>query len=244
MFPIRTELQLSLLEYINNLKNLSVGSRNSILEAARFSLKQSEFTCLTNTDITPGDIALLQCFVDANESMANDLRDAVLRQASFIDKMDHHLWIRSPALEGTLWRARSRYSNFLRLFKLYPTTMFVPTLDIDLVWHTHQCCPARYFKTTQEQAGKFVNHDDSIVEQKLEMGLKDTRGLYRIRFGQEYLICGCWDCEALLSAVDSAEARPEEELDWEDVVRELSSEVVYYRAVEAARRKKQPIPIR
>jgi Glycine-rich domain-containing protein-like len=204
----------------------------------------SELVSLTATGILPRDISFLQCFVDAGETTAHALRDAVLRQVSFIDKMDHHLWIRSPVLDGTLQRARSRYGNFLRLFKLYPTTMFVPTLDIDLVWHTHQCSAYRYFKATKELAGKFVNHDDSIVEDKLTVGLTRTRDLYRVRFGQEYLMCGCWDCEALLSAVDSSEARPGEELDWEDVAKEVGGDVAYYWAVEVARRKKEPIPIR
>ena len=75
-----------------------------------------------------------------------------MRQATFVDKMNNHLWIRSPALEGTLRRAIDRYSKFLILLKrkapplgadgsgttMVPGPIIVPTLDIDLVWHTHQ----------------------------------------------------------------------------------------------------------
>jgi len=111
------------------------------------------------------------------------------------------------------------------------------------VWHTHQCAPSRYFSATQELAGKFVNHDDSIVEDKLDTGLKETRNLYRVRFGQEYLICGCWDCEALLSAVERSEKQSEEERDLESLAKEVGADVAYYRAVEVARRKKEPIPV-
>ena len=59
--------------------------------------------------------------------------EAVQRQEAFVQKMHAQLWIRSPALEGTLQRAIKRYLSFVKLFKLYPKTILVPTLDIDLV---------------------------------------------------------------------------------------------------------------
>lgn len=117
--------------------------------------------------------------------------------------------------------------------------MFVPTLDIDLVWHTHQCSPSRYYATTQAVAGKFVNHDDTVEQTKLDTGLKDTKSLYRMRFNKEYHICGCWDCEALLSAVEETGGKG----DLDPIARKVGADVAYYRALEVARRKKQPIPI-
>lgn len=176
--------------------------------------------------------------------MAQALKEAVNRQESFIDKMNGRMWIRSPALDGTLLRARQRFSNFLRLFKLYPSQMLVPTLDIDLVWHTHQCSPGAYFTTTQEVAGKFVNHDDSIVKDKLDTGFEETKDLYRIHFGQEYQVCGCWDCEALLSAMETAGEEAEDEAALERIVKQVNQDVAYYRTVEAARRKGEQIPMR
>ena len=68
-----------------------------------------------------------------DKSTAIGLRDAVIRQSKFVDKMHDYLWIRSSALDGTLRRAIDRYDKFLKLYKLYPTTMFVPALDIELV---------------------------------------------------------------------------------------------------------------
>jgi hypothetical protein len=182
---------------------------------------------------------LLRDFAGSAPFDGEDLRAAVQRQVSFVDKMWDKLWIRSPALESTIRRARQRYNNFLRLFKLYPSTMFVPTLDIDLVWHTHQCSPSQYYVATQELAGKFVNHDDSIVQTKLDTGLQDTKSLYRMRFGQEYHTCGCWDCEALQSAIENAGKGA----DWKAIAKQVGETVAYYRAVEVARRKKEPVPI-
>eukprot|EP01045_Picozoa_sp_COSAG04_P018817 COSAG04_NODE_1770_length_5624_cov_3.175204_8_plen_61_part_01 len=36
------------------------------------------------------------------------------------------------------------YRKFLGLMKRHPGVTFVPTLAIDLIWHTHQYHPLRY----------------------------------------------------------------------------------------------------
>jgi hypothetical protein len=113
-------------------------------------------------------------------------------------------------------------------------------LDIDLVWHTHQCSPSKYHAATQELAGKFVNHDDTIVQARLDTGFQDTKNLYRIRFGKEYHTCGCWDCEALQSAVEEAG----KDGDLVQIAQRVGADVAYYRAVEVSRRTNKPIPIK
>lgn len=185
-----------------------------------------------------------EVFHDRNKDFARQLRDAVVRQTSFVDKMNAHLWIRSPAVEGTIKRAINRYSRFLKLYKLYPTTMFVPTLDIDLVWHTHQCSPLAYFNATRNLAGKFVNHDDSIVQNRLDTGFETTRNLYRTRFVEDYPICGCWDCEALLSELEHPICTKDGSPDLDAMVKKVISDVAYCRHVEVSRRHKQPLPVR
>lgn len=162
----------------------------------------------------------------------------VQRQAAFVDKMHRHLWIRSPAVEGTISRAIERYENFLRLFKLYIKRTLVPTLDIDLAWHTHQLSPVWYEASTKERAGRFINHDDKIVQGKLDTGYDKTKELFQIEFGQTYAVCLCWDCEAVASAMEQADefdtlddADPTK---WAD---QAKLDVEYYRVVELARRK-------
>ncbi|KAG9504918.1 hypothetical protein J7337_004899 [Fusarium musae] len=73
-----------------------------------------------------------QLFRKCDSEFGKQLRDAVIRQASFADKMNSLMWIRSPALQGTIRRAISRYQNFCKLLKMSKTTV-VPTLDIDLL---------------------------------------------------------------------------------------------------------------
>jgi len=114
--------------------------------------------------------------------------------------------------------------------------MMVPTLDIDLAWHTHQLSPSQYCTDTQKLTGRYLNHDDKVVQDKLDIGFTMTKDQYRIRFGKEYRVCGCWDCEALLSAIAFV---PAGEMPDEDFVNLVYEDVMYFRAVEDARRNKQ-----
>ncbi|KIW99883.1 uncharacterized protein Z518_10811 [Rhinocladiella mackenziei CBS 650.93] len=195
-------------------------------------------------DLLPGGkafLGLLDKGNDANNLTVKDIADAVTRQLSFCQKMELQLWIRSPAALGTLTRARARYGRFLQLFKLYPHTMLVPTLDIDLVWHTHQLSHQRYTIATAVLAGDFIDHDDKLGKTTLNNGMERTESLYRIRFGAKYHICTCWDCEALVSALEKADLEDsdnntETPADIESLVNQVSADVQYYRTAEKARR--------
>jgi hypothetical protein len=171
------------------------------------------------------------------------LSAAVERQVSFIDKMESQLWIRSPALDGTLQRAIDRYSKFLKLLKLYPGTMLVPTLDVDLVWHTHQCSASRYENDTGVLAGCFIDHDDAIPSSRLDDGMEKTKLLFRIRFGREYLVCTCWDCQAVLSEVERLNQSETSQADRDAIWQTVSREIAFHRAVELARRAHKPVPM-
>lgn len=133
------------------------------------------------------------------------LIDNVQRQAKFVDKMYAHLWISSPSAQGTITRAVERYENFLQLFKLYPGKMLVPTLDVDIVWHTHQLSAVEYGQSMHSRCGRFIDHDDKIAQNSLNDGMAETTELYRVRFGGTYSVCLCWDCEALLDALEACD---------------------------------------
>lgn len=175
-------------------------------------------------------------------TLAGQLRDAVIRQASFVDKMNSYMWIRSPAIEGTIRRGVSRYVNFCKLIKMSKITV-VPTLDIDLVWHTHQCTAKYYGQAMKVLAGKFVNHDDTIEKPQLGDGFAETRALYRVHFGQEYRACGCWDCQALLAELERVLEKGESP-DIDVIATRVKEDVFYHRAVEWSRRHKTTLPMR
>ncbi|PNP61297.1 hypothetical protein FNYG_13983 [Fusarium nygamai] len=183
-----------------------------------------------------------QLFREYDSELAKQLRDAVIRQASFVDKMNSFMWIRSPSLEGTVRRAIARYQNFCKLLKMSKTTV-VPTLDIDLVWHTHQCTAKHYGQAMKVLTGKFVNHDDTIEKPQLGDGFGETRRLYRVYFGQEYRSCGCWDCQALLTELERA-VEDGQDVDMDKITAKVKEDVFYYRAVEWSRRHKTSLPMR
>lgn len=186
------------------------------------------------------------------KNLATQLFEAVQRQTTFIDKMNAHLWIRSPFLGGTITRAIHRYQRFLTLLKFHggKGSPIVPTLDIDLVWHTHQCSSGlSYVRDMKSMVGRFINHDDSIPREGtggLDDGFKRTRRLWRVRFGGEYKGCGCWDCEGLLDELQGTRGGCKEGLedaDIEVIAKKVHARVMYYRFVEFARRKKLPLPV-
>ncbi|KAK4200876.1 hypothetical protein QBC40DRAFT_224494 [Triangularia verruculosa] len=193
-----------------------------------------------------------EMFLSSDPQLATELKAAVIRQTTFIDKMHSHLWIRSPSLEGTLARSISRYEKFLLLMRRNPGTLMVPTLDIDLAWHTHQCAAWGYVQETKRRVGRFVNHDDSIGKGILDTGSEGTRRLWRVQFGEEYHICGCWDCEMLTSEIEHTLISGDgggpdvesSEFDMQTVAKRVDSEVRFYRAVEAARRRGSALPMR
>jgi uncharacterized coiled-coil protein SlyX len=182
---------------------------------------------------------LLEIQVGLQQLAITSLTENVKRQTSFVDKMHNHLWICSPAVGGTMRRAIDRYSKFLKLFILYPDKTLVPTLDIDLVWHTHQCSAVLYEKTMRARTGRYINHDDRIGKEKLGHGADEMRHLFRIRFGQECSVCLCWDCEMLTTALEKADEEVDilvDDLDMVKLVRQVGRYVSYYRSEELSRR--------
>ncbi|EED21947.1 conserved hypothetical protein [Talaromyces stipitatus ATCC 10500] len=161
------------------------------------------------------------------------LTENVKRQASFVDKMHSHLWISSPAISGTLRRAIDRYSKFLKLFQLYPGKMLVPTLDIDLIWHTHQCSAVLYEESVRAMTGRYINHNDKIGKKELGHGADETQDLFRTRFGEEY--------EMITTALekldeDGADLLTGDGLDMSDLAEKVGRYLAYYRAKELDRR--------
>jgi hypothetical protein len=156
-----------------------------------------------------------------------------------------HLWLRSPSASYTLAQAASRYPKFLALFRLHPRTLLVPTLDIDLAWHTHQLSPAAYRVATVDLCGQFVDHDAGLAKEVLAGGWETTVRLWEARWGSAYKICMCWDCEGLSAELEkSGDGDGDGDVDVEKLVEKVKGDVAFYRAVEIARRKGGKLPFR
>lgn len=107
-----------------------------------------------------------------------DLVAASLRQREFATK------ITSNACKGidtpqALQRSTTRYHKFLLLMNRKSNSKdrkiaLVPTLDIDLSWHTHQLNAVSYREWCVEHLGVAVNHDDTVAKENLDNGLRET----------------------------------------------------------------------
>lgn len=133
-----------------------------------------------------------------------DLVGAVIRQGTFVQKMDSIDWLHSPAVMATMDRLIRKYEHFFYIMVSNPRHMAVPTLDVDLAWHTHQLSPSRYFQYSIHKSkffsrdSVFIDHDDKVDENKLSDGFEWTSKVYKkLSDGQIYSECTCWYCEAI-----------------------------------------------
>ncbi|PYI06093.1 hypothetical protein BO78DRAFT_470120 [Aspergillus sclerotiicarbonarius CBS 121057] len=138
------------------------------------------FLSLTETTQTRPSQQSLNTASTPTENEA--LMHNVLRQTIFIDHMHTHMWIQSPDVEEIISDARESYNNFVELLRLHPGVILVPTLAIDLVWHTHLCSAARYTAFMMERVGRFINHDDKLGKGTLDDGFERTKALFEKEF--------------------------------------------------------------
>ncbi|KAK9234068.1 hypothetical protein V1525DRAFT_414242 [Lipomyces kononenkoae] len=139
---------------------------------------------------------------------ALDLVGAVMRQGTFVEKMANIDWINSPALASTMARLIKKYETFFLIMAKYPDHVAVPTLDVDLAWHTHQLSPRRYYSYSLAKTNIFIDHDDKIEESKLSDAFKWTSRVYqKLTGGQIYSECTCWYCEAIRESHTSTTGR-------------------------------------
>ncbi|KIK81036.1 hypothetical protein PAXRUDRAFT_15460 [Paxillus rubicundulus Ve08.2h10] len=125
-----------------------------------------------------------------------DLVGAVLRQASFVHKMAELGWTQPNFFSDeedmmVLQHCVARYHAFLALMADSSGSFFVPTLDIDLAWHTHQLMANQYHSDCKSLVGRYVDHDDKVEEDHLATAFDITCRAWNDRYGLPYTYCGC-----------------------------------------------------
>lgn len=68
----------------------------------------------------------------------------------------------------------------------YALHVAVPTLDVDLGWHTHQLSPKSYYDYTMQKCQKFIDHDDKIEEDALSQAFEWTSKTYEKLYQEVY----------------------------------------------------------
>ena len=128
---------------------------------------------------------------------ALELGGAVIRQGVFVEKMHSIDWLHSPTAKSTMERLITKYARFMQIIADHPFHVAVPTLDVDLGWHTHQLSPQAYFNYTVDKCRKFIDHDDKIDEDELSTSFEWTSKTYQKQYKEVYSECTCWYCEGM-----------------------------------------------
>lgn len=154
------------------------GGRSVLVRAERIAVRKMMSRYWENTSI-----------------FALELGGAVIRQSVFVDKMASLDWLHSPAARETMTRLLTKYKRFIDIMRLHPKNVCVPTLDVDLAWHTHQLWPKPYYDYTFSQCLKFIDHDDKMEEDALSTAFEWTSKTYERLYKEVYSECTCWYCE-------------------------------------------------
>ncbi|KAJ3104352.1 hypothetical protein HDU97_009325 [Phlyctochytrium planicorne] len=127
---------------------------------------------------------VMRCYRNMPVPFSLDLVAGVLRQRKFTSKMVGGAvdWLERDALA----RASVRYHKFLTLMAKEPGKFLVPTLDIDLMWHTHQLHPYKYQQYGLQNVKHIINHDDSIEQKSLDDAFAATTRLWKRHFRERY----------------------------------------------------------
>ncbi|EMD39261.1 hypothetical protein CERSUDRAFT_112923 [Gelatoporia subvermispora B] len=131
-------------------------------EQCEYSLEKAQTKL--KTALKPGDAWIADRIISAYKTdrpFSIDLGAAIVRQGSFTDKMKASGWTKrgyfnKKEREALLRVAVARYCGFLDIMYAAPTSFFVPTLDIDLVWHTHQLWDSNTGATACPISGAFL----------------------------------------------------------------------------------------
>lgn len=150
---------------------------------------------------------MMSRYWDNSSLFALDLVGAVIRQCSFIEKMHSIDWIHSPAATSTMARLVQKYTRYIDIIASNPNHTAVPTLDVDLAWHTHQLYPPSYYYYTVAKTARFIDHDDKIEETALSTAFEWTSKTYQKTYDELYSECTCWYCEAIRESHTSSVKR-------------------------------------
>lgn len=143
----------------------------------------------------------IQCYYldDLNSSdLSLCLYQAVVRQGSFTNKMNESGWLKSIKLKNITSQCILKYSRFIQLLATRlpenRNDVCVPTLDIDLAWHTHQLSPKSYYAYTVKKSKQFIDHDDKISNFVLDSAFENTAIRYFKTYNEPYTTCYCSYC--------------------------------------------------
>ncbi|KAG8743104.1 hypothetical protein FRC10_000404 [Ceratobasidium sp. 414] len=117
------------------------------------------------------------------------------RLSIFISAL-HHIGYLTPGIfdqdAEPLLLALDRFHGFLDIATRGSSQRpMVPTLDIDLVWHTMMLRPHAYREATMKFVGRVLPHDDMVEEGTMGLAFDETVETWKERQKTPYSTCGC-----------------------------------------------------
>ncbi|GAM88150.1 hypothetical protein ANO11243_061810 [Dothideomycetidae sp. 11243] len=150
---------------------------------------------------------MMSSYWDNASIFSLDLVGATVRQSVFVQKMHDLGWVHSPSLSATMARLIQKYERFFLIMRTHPDKITVPTLDVDLAWHTHQLSPVAYRDYSLRVCKTLIDHDDKIDENKLSTSFEWTSKTYEKMFDAVYSECMCWYCQSVRASHTSSIGR-------------------------------------
>ncbi|RCK62915.1 hypothetical protein Cantr_09125 [Candida viswanathii] len=149
---------------------------------------------------------LISMTVPEGVEIGDDLVEYVMRQERFNSKMNNLNWLHSPNINHILAESCSRYAKFFTMLA-NPNlnnnngSCLRPTLDIELMWKTHNLSGFGYFKDCLTSAGHYIIDNDASTQgvgvgvgALLNNDINATAEVYKSIYKEEYLICYCQIC--------------------------------------------------
>ena len=117
------------------------------------------------------------------------MTDAIKRQINFVRKMVE-LDLGKTTVNQYIETAIDRYQQFLNLAwspDKPKGVRMVPTLSIDLIWHSHQLDPTGYktFCFNNSLNHKMMDHDDNVEESDLKKDTVQMMAFWKKKYGED-----------------------------------------------------------
>ncbi|KAF2669986.1 hypothetical protein BT63DRAFT_423960 [Microthyrium microscopicum] len=213
--PLAGRLDISLFRYAARLQHLQFGDEHSFRAWSAMYPSEPFQIFEVAQDIYRGNNPFFARLIQApaqtsptatrTSRFGLNLAEAVIRQWHFSKKITA-MYPQDPVPRPMLDHMRLRYVKFMNLIRLQGQ-MIVPTLDIDLVWHTHQLSSNKYEEWCIMNVGRAINHDDTIDTPNLSSGLEHTKQLWTQIYREDYLAPGT-DAAGLAPQKDPRLTRP------------------------------------
>ncbi|CAN3373549.1 hypothetical protein DIURU_000640 [Diutina rugosa] len=152
---------------------------------------------------------LISATVPGDVVVWEDLVGAIFRHERFMDTINGLDLLCADDIAEFAAESISRYKRFFHLaVHADGGTLLVPTLDIDLVWHTHQLSHYYYVRDCLRSGRRVVvDHDDKVDQGRLDTQYGHTARVYFNQFKEEYSECRCNYCTHKRSRAPASKLR-------------------------------------